>query len=56
MDVETVRLVLNDSSTGTVTLTVVDALPFAKLEGPSGASPCSQHEQRSREWLDRPPR
>ena len=33
MDVEAVRLVLNDSSTGIVTLTVVDALPFAKLEG-----------------------
>ena len=33
MGVEAVRLVLNDSSTGTVTLTVVDALPFAKLEG-----------------------
>ena len=29
MDVEAVRLVLNDSSTGIVTLTVVDALPFA---------------------------
>ena len=33
MDVEAVRLVLNDSSTSIVTLTVVDALPFAKLEG-----------------------
>ena len=31
MDVEAVRLVLNDSSTGIVT--VVDALPFAELEG-----------------------
>ena len=33
MDVEAVRMVLNDSSTGIVTLTVVDALPHSKLEG-----------------------
>ena len=33
MDVEAVRLVLNDGSTGIVTLTVVNALSFAKLEG-----------------------
>ena len=32
MDVEAVRLILNGSSTCMVTLTVVDALPFAKLE------------------------
>ena len=33
MDMETVRLILNDSSTDVVTLTVVDALPLAELEG-----------------------
>ena len=32
MDVETVRLILYDRSTGVVTLTVVDTLPLAKLE------------------------
>ena len=32
MDTETVRLILYDRSTGEVTLTVVDALPLAKLE------------------------
>ena len=33
MDMETVRLILYDRSTGIVTLTVVDALPLAELEG-----------------------
>ena len=33
MDVEAVRRVLNDRSTGIVTLTVIDALPFAELDG-----------------------
>ena len=33
IDMEAVRLVLNDGSTGVVTLTVVDALPLAELEG-----------------------
>ena len=33
MDMETVRLILNDCSTGVVTLTVVEHLPLAKLEG-----------------------
>ena len=32
MDMKTVRLILYDRSTGEVTLTVVDALPLAKLE------------------------
>ena len=32
MDMETVRLILYDRSTGVVTLTVVDALPLAKLK------------------------
>ena len=33
MDMETGRLILNDRSTGVVTLTVVDTLPLAELEG-----------------------
>ena len=33
MDMKTIRLILYDRSTGIVTLTVVDALPLAKLEG-----------------------
>ena len=33
MDMETVTLILYDRSTSVVTLTVVDALPLAELEG-----------------------
>ena len=32
MDMKTVRLILNDRSSGVVTLTVVNALPLAELE------------------------
>ena len=55
MDVEAVRLVLNDGSAGIVTLAVVDALPFSKLEGLLELCHVLRHEQRSREWQDRPP-
>ena len=33
MDMDTVRLILYDRSTSIITVTVVDALPFAKVEG-----------------------
>ena len=42
MDMESVRLVLNDGSTGVVAFTVSDALPLAEHEGLLDPGPVSE--------------
>ena len=56
MDMETVRLILYDRSTGVVSLTVVDALPLAELEGLLELRHVFSVDRIPVRWRGRPPR